>query len=93
VVQALVRDRQQQVGSALLETWLNDVLAGRSAEEPKLDILKADPVTKTGLVSFGMSREALASAGLNQAAIDRLYRGLYVYTVGFSDMMQVLQRS
>lgn len=86
---ALVRNRQRSVGVLLLETWLNDVLMARSAEETPLDLLQAQPSTKKGLVSFGMDRVTLIGAGLSDAAVSRLFRGMYVYSVGFSDMLRV----
>jgi hypothetical protein len=85
----LVRNRQRSVGVLLLETWLNDVLTARSAEETPLDLLQAQPSTKRGLVSFGIDRGALLGAGLSDAGVSRLFRGLYVYSVGFSDMLRV----
>lgn len=42
-----------------------------------------------GLASFGLTRPELLGAGLSHDAVDRLYRGLYVYTIGFFDVMQV----
>ena len=42
-----------------------------------------------GLARFGLTRAELANAGLNNDAIDRVYRCLYVYTIGFFDVMQV----
>jgi hypothetical protein len=87
---ALVRDRQRGVGVLLLETWLNDVLISRSADDPPaLDLLHAQPESRKGLLAFGLEREALLGAGLTNAIVDRLYRGMYVYSVGFSDLLRV----
>ena len=87
---ALVRDRQRTVGTLLLETWLNDVLTARSPDDGvALDVLHAAPAVKTGLIAFGVDRDALSGAGLANAAVDRVYRGLYVYSVGFSDLLRV----
>lgn len=44
-----------------------------------------------GLASYGLTRVELLGAGLSNEAIDRLYRCMYVYTVGFFDVMQVQQ--
>jgi hypothetical protein len=51
--------------------------------------LKMDTIVLKGLASFGLTRVELRGAGLGDEAIDRLYRGLYVYTIGFFDIMQV----
>lgn len=86
----LVRDRQRSIGTQLLETWLNDVLTARSPEDGvALDVLHAAPIAKKGLIAFGVDRDALVRAGLANAAVDRIYRGMYVYTVGFSDLLRV----
>ncbi len=42
-----------------------------------------------GLARFGLSRGDLAAGGLDDDDIDRLYRAMYVYSVGFFDTMQV----
>lgn len=86
---ALVRDRQHALGPMLLETWLNDVLMARAPDDQPLDMLHAAPVTKHGLRTFGIDREALQGAGVPGGAVDRLYRGMYVYSVGFSDLLRV----
>lgn len=86
---ALVRDRQRSVGILLLETWLNDVLTSSLPSKPPLDLLQAQPVARHGLRAFGIDRPALLGAGLGDAAVSRLFRGIYVYSVGFSDMLRV----
>lgn len=40
------------------------------------------------LQTFGLTRPELLSAGLGSEAVDRIYRCLYVYTIGFFDVMQ-----
>jgi hypothetical protein len=92
---ALVRERQRNVGSLLLETWLNDVLMARplDAENPGLELLSVAPGCKQGLAAYGIDRSALENAGLGGPEIDRLYRGMYVYSVGFSDMLRVRHSS
>ncbi len=57
----------------------------------KTEPLKYDQIVLKGLASFGLTRVELRGAGLRDESIDRLYRCLYVYTVGFFDVMQVHQ--
>lgn len=85
---ALVRDRQRYVGAALMETWLNDVLAHRGSAEDDVQLMNPSSKTHAGLHAFGISRPELHQSGLSDAQIDRLHRALYVYTVGFSDMLK-----
>ncbi|GLC48337.1 hypothetical protein PLESTB_000085100 [Pleodorina starrii] len=54
------------------------------------DPLKVDPSALKGLATYGLTRVELLGAGLSNEAIDRLYRCMYVYTVGFFDVMQDL---
>ena len=42
-----------------------------------------------GLPAFGLTRPELQNAGLSNEAVDRVYRAMYVYTIGFFDAMQV----
>ena len=85
----LIRDRQRSMSTQLLETWLNDVLMARAPDAPATDLLHAEPSSRKGLLTFGLDRQALLGAGLTADVVDRLYRGLYVYTVGFSDLLRV----
>lgn len=88
---ALVREQHHNVGSLLLETWLDDVLMARPVDgrNPMLELGKLAPARKQGLAAYGIDREALTGAGVSEPAIERVYRGLYVYSVGFSDMLRV----
>lgn len=85
---ALVRDRQRHVGALLMETWLSDVLAQRPAGEDPLQLMNPGARSDHGLRAFGISRQDLQGVGLSDAHIDRLHRALYVYSVGFSDMLK-----
>lgn len=85
---ALVRDRQRYVGAVLMETWLNDMLAQRPAGEDPLQLMNPSSRSDHGLRAFGISRQELQGVGLSDAHIDRLHRALYVYSVGFSDMLK-----
>jgi len=60
---------------------------GGRPEPPTLQ--RMDPALMRGLTEYGLTRPELRGAGLGEDAIDRLYRGLYVYTIGFFDLMQV----
>jgi len=84
---ALVRDRQRCVGATLMETWLNDVLEQRPAGEHAVQLMHPGS-TDHGLSAFGVSRTELQGVGLSNVEIDRLHRALYVYSVGFSDMLK-----
>ena len=48
-----------------------------------------DSALMRGLAAYGLTRVEMRGAGLGDDSVDRLYRGLYVYTIGFFDLMQV----
>lgn len=84
---ALVRAHQRHVGSMLLETWLDDALAhDRISDSTSLQI---GSMQRQGLQTYGIARNQLKGTGLCDMQVDRLHRSLYVYSVGFGDMLQV----
>ncbi|GLI59921.1 hypothetical protein VaNZ11_001968 [Volvox africanus] len=94
---ALIRENKREYGRILLELWVNQVLdatgssggpAGLGGTPGLGDPLKMDASALKGLASYGLTRVELLGAGLPNEAIDRLYRCMYVYTVGFFDVMQ-----
>jgi len=86
-----VRNRQQRISPALLETWLDDVLAKGRGD--KVDVLQAHACSKKGLTAFKMGRVDLAQAGLSSQDVDRIYQSMYVYSAGFNDMLRVRRGS
>jgi hypothetical protein len=76
-----------------METWVNQVLSGPAKQHttglPNQQPLQPSSLSKRGLLNHGLSREELGAAGLGGDAIDRLYRALYVYSLGFFDTLQV----
>lgn len=84
---ALVRTHQRHVGSMLIETWLDDVL-GRDSVSGN-SCLEKGSTQRRGLQAHGVARSQLKEAGLTDMLVDRLHRSLYVYSVGFGDMLQV----
>eukprot|EP00201_Polytomella_parva_P023307 CAMPEP_0175045938 /NCGR_PEP_ID=MMETSP0052_2-20121109/4740_1 /TAXON_ID=51329 ORGANISM="Polytomella parva, Strain SAG 63-3" /NCGR_SAMPLE_ID=MMETSP0052_2 /ASSEMBLY_ACC=CAM_ASM_000194 /LENGTH=1610 /DNA_ID=CAMNT_0016309603 /DNA_START=156 /DNA_END=4985 /DNA_ORIENTATION=+ len=99
---SLSRHNKRDYGRVLLELWLNQVLDPSSASgsntlppapvpglPPGLeDPLKLQEGALKGLTSHGLTRVELINAGLSNESIDRLYRCMYVYTIGFFDVMQ-----
>ena len=76
-----------------METWVNQVLSGPAKQHttglPNQQPLQASSLSMKGLLNHGLSREELGAAGLGGEAVDRLYRALYVYSVGLFDTLQV----
>ena len=81
--------------SALAASWLDEVVSyglneigdpnrGLTQEFESMNIGK----DQSGVARLGVSHEQLRMAGLSEAEVDRLYRALYVYSVGFHEMVQ-----
>ena len=84
---ALVRTQQRHVGSMLIETWLDDALGRDSISDSTC--LEKGSMQRRGLEAYGIGRSQLKEAGVADMLVDRLHRSLYVYSVGFGDMLQV----
>lgn len=84
---ALVRAHRREVGAMLIETWLNDVLSHDRSRDSTC--LVKGSTQGQGLHTYGIDRVQLRKAGLSDMQVDRLHRSLYVYSVGFGDMLQV----
>ena len=69
----------------VLETWVNETLT----DADHLDIpgiaLKAEH--KNPIARYGIDRNSLSKEGIPNDVIDRIYRGLFVYSVGFYELL------
>ncbi len=86
--------------SSLASSWLDEVVSYGLAEigDPNKGLtqefkntyvnMRADTQDSSGVRRLGVAQEQLRKAGLADKDIDRLYRALYVYTVGFHEMVQ-----
>ena len=85
----LKRKTKHDLNNLLMETWLNDVLSAGAENETDPNLLMTGQVS-SGLTRFGLSRGELTGKGLGSTQVDRLYRSIYVYTVGFHDLLREL---
>ncbi|KAF5828586.1 hypothetical protein DUNSADRAFT_17383 [Dunaliella salina] len=86
----LTRDNRHATGRLMMELWVNQVLDPAATElSGKTEPNQVNVAMLKGLARFGLTRTELSGAGLTNEAIDRVYRCLYVYTIGFFDVMQV----
>eukprot|EP00854_Cymbomonas_tetramitiformis_P016421 gene16421-19492_t len=88
----LARRTRHECDYLLLECWLNDLLTktGPKNTDEGVELLQVSSASLSGLSNYGLSRAELVKAGLSPAAVERMYRALYVYTVGFHDTMKEL---
>ena len=70
----------------VLETWLNETLA----EAENLDIPRSivNHDSKLAVNRYGIDRKLFLDKGIHPSQVDRIYRCLYVYSVGFFDLLK-----
>jgi len=69
-----------------MEVWLNNILA--EAQELGLKTAYMKPDKTKPISQFGIDRQTLAKHGLNMEQTNRIYRGLFVYSVGFFELIK-----
>lgn len=70
----------------IVETWINETLedAGH-LDIPNIILL---PSHKNPITWYGIDRISLTNAGIPNTYVDRIYRCLFVYSVGFFEMIK-----
>jgi hypothetical protein len=76
------------LNSKVLETWLNETLA--DAEHLNIPGVILKPEHKNPVSRYSIDRLTLTNAGIPNAVVDRVYRCLFVYSVGFYEMIKKL---
>ena len=73
------------MNSKVLETWVDETLQ----DADNLDIpgiaVKSD--MQRPIVRYGIDRSNLGELGVPEDTIDRIYRGLFVYSMGFYELL------
>lgn len=72
----------------VLEFWLNDTLADAENIGISGCMLRTDK--KPALQRYKLDRAHLIQNGLGQEQVDRLYRCLYIYSVGFYELLKAV---
>lgn len=78
-------ERSAKMPTKVLETWINETLEDAEHLDIPGVILKSEH--KEPLMRYGVSRRTLTEAGLSDDLVDRLYRALFVYSVGFYELI------
>ena len=73
------------MGSKVLETWINETLS--DAEHLDIPGVVLKPEHKNPISRYGIDRMAFTSAGIPSELVDRVYRALFVYSVGFYELI------
>lgn len=71
----------------VLETWINETL--QDAEHLDIPGVVLKPESKNPIRRYGIHRDLLvAHYGLPTELVDRIYRALFVYSVGFYELIK-----
>ncbi len=74
------------MSSKAVENWINSTLT--DAEHLDIPSVILKPKNKVPLTRYGIDRIVLTSAGLSPDMVDRIYRSLFVYSVGFFELLK-----
>lgn len=75
----------QKLNPRILEAWINNTVA--DAEQLDIPGCIIKPENRLPLIRYGIDRTSLLNAGLPSQEVDRLYRSLFVYSIGFYQMI------
>ena len=70
----------------MLETWINETLA--DAEHLDIPGVILKPEHKNPISRYGIDRMSLSNHGIPNDLGDRVYRALFVYSVGFYELLK-----
>ena len=73
------------VSNKVMETWLNQTLT--EAEHLDIPGVILKPEHKNPISRYGIDRMELTNNGIPNEMVDRIYRCLFVYSVGFYNMI------
>jgi hypothetical protein len=74
------------MGAKVLETWINDTLT--DAEHLDIPGLILKPEHKNPISRYGIDRISFQLLGIPNDLADRVYRALFVYSVGFYELIR-----
>ena len=70
----------------VLETWINETL--QDAEHLDIPGVILKPEHQAPISRYNIERMQLNNAGIPQETINRIYRSLFVYSVGFYELIR-----
>ena len=73
------------LNARVIETWINETLA--DAEHLDIPGVILKPTQKLPLQRYSIDRLFLHSVNVEVSMIDRIYRGLFVYSIGYYEML------
>eukprot|EP00347_Sterkiella_histriomuscorum_P012772 403367281 len=76
------------INSKVMETWINETLA--DAEHLDIPGVILKPEHKNPISRYAIDRLTLTNSGIPNETVDRVYRSLFVYSVGFYELIKKL---
>ena len=73
------------VTNKVMETWLNETLT--EAEHLDIPGIILKPEHKNPITRYGIDRMELTNNGIPNKMVDRIYRCLFVYSLGFYNLI------
>lgn len=73
------------INSKIIEHWMNETLG--DAEHLNIPGVLVKPENKVPVVRYQIDRMTLMKGGIPNESVDRIYRALFVYSVGFYDLV------
>jgi hypothetical protein len=70
----------------VLETWINETL--QDAEHLDIPGIILKPEHKNPITRYGIDRMIFSDYGIPTEVVDRVYRALFVYSVGFYELIK-----
>ena len=80
------QDKQVQMSSKVLQTWINETL--QDAEHLDIPGVILKPEHQAPISRYGIDPHALSNANIGNDLAERVYRSLFVYSVGFYELIQ-----
>tara|TARA_B110000285_G_C14920218_1_gene512213 strand:+ start:367 stop:735 length:369 start_codon:yes stop_codon:yes gene_type:complete len=77
---------ESKMSPKVLETWINETL--KDAEHLDIPGVIMKPETRSPASRYQIDRPYLMSQGISIELVDRIYRSLFVYSVGFYELLQ-----
>ncbi|CAI2361027.1 unnamed protein product [Moneuplotes crassus] len=75
-----------KVNTKVMEAWIEDTLT--QAEHFEIPSVITKPSHKKPITRYGIDRLTLSKAGISDETIDRIYRSLFVHSVGFHELIK-----
>lgn len=74
-----------RLNSRILEAWINNTINDAEQIEMPNEIVASE--SRQPLIRYGVDRQSLISAGVTNSQVDRIFRALFVYSIGFYQLI------